>query len=236
MSNDDTLQAAYVLHRRLYANSSLLLELLTADSGRLACIARGARRPRSRMVGLLQPFVPLFVALRGRGEVQTLATAEAAGSAPQLAGERLYCGLYLNELLMALTHRRDPHPGLFAIYGAALAALAAEADLDHTLRRFEVDMFRELGYGLPLTHERDSHRPVEPARHYRYVPAEGPVPAAAGPATIGGDTLLALDAGRPLTGAAQLEARNLMRAIVSHYLEGRKIRSRELFGRDDGNV
>lgn len=169
-----TLKRGFVLHRRDYRNTSLLLELFTAEEGRLACVAKGAKsapRGRSALAAQLQPFQPLWLGWVGRGEVKTLTRAEAAGPSIALSAERLYCGFYLNELLLRLVDREDPHEALFVFYQQALADLALEP-LDAVLRRFELRLLEELGYALDLRFDRQG-RPVELARCYRYLPGEG---------------------------------------------------------------
>ncbi|TVQ85383.1 MAG: DNA repair protein RecO [Chromatiaceae bacterium] len=122
-------QRGFVLHRRDYGNSSLLLDVFTAAHGRLPLLAKGAktaRRGGSARAALLQAFQPLWLTWSGRGEVATLTRAEAAGMPIALAGKTLYCGLYLNELLLRLLGRHDPHEALFVFYQQALAGLGGE--------------------------------------------------------------------------------------------------------------
>jgi DNA repair protein RecO (recombination protein O) len=222
------LQPAFVLHRRRYGDTSLLLELLTRDAGRLAAVGRGAAGPRAGRAGLLQPFVPLLLGARGRGEVLTLAGVEAAGRPFALHGQALYCGLYLNELLLHLTVRGDPQPQLFAAYLQTLGELAAGAAPDTPLRRFELDLLRALGFGLQLVFEADGRTPVRPNERYDYRIDAGPVPAPLD-GSYSGDTLLRLERGDSLSDSARAEARQLMREVLNHYLGGRPLRSRELF-------
>ena len=141
------LQPAWVLHSRPYRDSSALLEILSAEYGRMGLIGRGTRR-RSRggsESALLQPFAPLLLSFSGRGELRTLTGVEAAGAALTLRGERLFSGMYINELLVRLLHRDDPHPRLFALYGQALEALSEHDPVDGILRRFELVLLDELG-------------------------------------------------------------------------------------------
>ncbi len=181
-----TLKRGFVLHRRDYRNTSLLLELFVAEQGRFACIAKGAKlapRGRSALAALLQPFQPLWLGWVGRGEVKTLTRAEAA--APSIApsmehsAERFYCGFYLNELLLRLIDREDPHDALFVFYQQALADLATEP-LDVVLRRFELRLLEELGYALDLRFDRQG-KPIDLTQCYRYVAGEGLEPVAETP-------------------------------------------------------
>lgn len=220
-------QPAYVLHARRYRDSSLLLDLLTRDQGRVSCVRRGALSAR-RGGPPLQPFAPLEVRLGGRGEVLSLLDVEAAGATVALHGRQLYCGIYLNELLLKLTGRHDPSPGLFEDYAAALAGLAA-GDEEPVLRSFEVALLRHLG--LAPRFDLDSGgRPVQPASRYTFDPEHGASEAVPGaPDSVTGAVLAALAAGRLVDPALLPEARRLMRRVLEHHLDGRVLRSRELF-------
>jgi DNA repair protein RecO (recombination protein O) len=224
------MQAAYVLHTRRYGDSSLIAELLTREEGRTACIAKGVLR--SRTSGLcVESFRPLLVTLRGRGEVMTLSRAEAAGSPLTLKGRKLYCGLYLNELLYRLTARQDACPGLYDDYVQSIGRLAETSSVEPVLRSFEVCMLSHLGIGLNLERD-DTGQPIVADRSYRYDIESGPVASAGGsPGEVGGKTLLALRSGQFSDGMVLKQARLLMRRIIDHHLEGRPLNSRQLFQR-----
>ncbi len=133
-----SLQPAYVLHHRPYRDSSLLLEIFTPDHGRVGLVARGARSPKSRLYGVLQPFQPLLISWVGRGELATLSGAEANGPPQRLQGKSVISGFYINELLLRLLHRHDPHAALFDGYARTLPLLAqavAPGVLDRCSRR-----------------------------------------------------------------------------------------------------
>jgi len=224
----------YVLHRRSYSDTSLLLELLSASGERYPAIARGAKRRRSALPGLLQPFRPLLIGVAGRGEVRTVTSVDMGGELRPLVGEALYCGFYLNELLLRLLGRNDPHDSLFGLYREALERLAAGGDGEQALRRFEIGLLRILGYAMPLDRDAETGQPVRPDGCYLYRIEEGPVAApgaASGDKVVSGATLLALDAQRALQPQELREARRLMRLVLAHYLEGRPLKSRELFRR-----
>src|SRR3954451_7188332 len=137
-------EPAYVLHAYAYRETSLIVEAFAQTYGRIALVARGARRPRSELHGLLQGFQPLLLSWSGRNELKTLLKAEWRGGLPRIGGAALLCGFYLNELLLKLLPREDPHPGLYAIYEAALAGLAAGEEQASLLRRFELELLAEL--------------------------------------------------------------------------------------------
>lgn len=253
------LEPAYVLHHRPYRDSSLLLEILAAGYGRLALIARGARRPKSRLHGLLQPFQSLYASWSMRGELGTLTAVESrAGEGPR--GRALISGFYMNELLMRLLHRHDPHPTLFAVYESALRGLAApglHASAEQAiLRMFELTLLRELGYGLVLDREILGGEPIRPEGVYDYYPERGPVRAdAAGsrvaetgaeeyvararPVRLHGGSLLALARGELCDPVQLSEVKRLMRTVLDGRLGGKPLASRKLFrrgGRMEANV
>lgn len=224
------LAPVFVLHRRRYGDTSLLLELFSRTQGRVAAIARGAGQGRSARAGLLQPFVPLLAACSGRGQVSTLAKAEPAGKPVRLQGTALFCGLYLNELLIRFLPRHDAHAEIFDRYAAILPDLMGAADVEPLLRGFELDLLRGLGFAPELTLEADGATPVRPERRYRYRPEFGAEPAGADSAhTVRGQTLLDLAAGVMPDGPGRGEARRLMRRLIAHHLGGRPLKSRELF-------
>ena len=229
------LQPGYVLHARPYRETSLLLEALSRDHGRVGLVARGAAAPRARLRPRLQPFRPLLLSWTGRGELRTLTGAEEGAPAPVPAGRRTMAGLYLNELLIRLLHRDDPCPDLYALYVRTLAELAAPGDdqaMAMSLRRFEQGLLEALGYGLLLEYDAVAGAPLEPERCYDYRPGVGPVPATGGAShgvPIHGASLLALARGATPTPAQGREIKRLMRALIGQLLEGRPLRSRELF-------
>jgi DNA repair protein RecO (recombination protein O) len=223
------LQPAFVLHRRPYSNTSLLLEAFVLDAGRLPLLAKGATAGRAFGASLLQPFVPLLVSRSGRGEVRTLGRYEAEGPPVPLTGERLYCGFYVNELMVHLLPREEPHPALFGAYAATLARLARDDDPEPALRCFEVALLAELGYALLLDREAEGGAPIDAAARYDFVIERGPVPVAGG--ELSGATLLKLASGSAPVGDERREARRLLRRVLDHYLGGRPLKSRELFVR-----
>ncbi|MCC1495610.1 DNA repair protein RecO [Alcanivorax sp. 1008] len=211
----------WVLHRRPYRNTSVIVDLLSADSGRVAAIARGGQRQP-----LLQPFRPLWVEWRGRGELRSLGAIEPAGVAFALQGEALYCGLYLNEMLVRLLHRDDAHPELQEVYAATLAALAAkELPVDIILRHFELRLLDLIGYGLSLDQDANG-QPLLSGLRYRLSPGQGLLLDVSGP--FSGEILNDIAAGHWHDEARRL-ARDLMREALSPHLGGRPLVSRSLF-------
>ena len=228
-------QAAFVLHTYPYRETSLIVEAFTAQAGRVAMVARGAKRPKSELRGVLQAFQPLTLAWAGTGELKTLVRAEWRGGLPLPGGAALLCGFYLNELLLKLLPREDPHPALWNDYASTLEALTERArppEQAATLRRFEVRLLAELGYALPLTHDVDTGAPIDAAERYHYAFERGPLRLAAEPRAawpvVRGATLIALSTERYPDAEVAAEAKRLMRRMLDHYLEERRIFSRRV--------
>lgn len=167
------LQPAYVLHTQPYQNTSLLVDFFCLDYGRVRAVAKGARRPTSRIRSFLQPFQPLLISLVGRSELKTLSNVEGSVNAFNLQGTRLFSGLYLNELLVRLLQGHDSHPALYDAYQQAMIALQGERDLNAILRRFELSLLDELGYGINLETDCKTGLPIESNAHYLFDPAMG---------------------------------------------------------------
>lgn len=228
-----TLQPAYILHHRPYRDTSALLELWTRDFGRVGVVARGARAASSQLRGILQPFRPLLVSWTGKGELKTLTGAEGSGLVPALSGRALLSGFYVNELLLRMVQRQDPHVELFDTYEAALQGLARAGQEEQSLRVFERDLLQALGYGLVLDAEAGTGRAVEPTKEYRFQLEQGLVPADAtgqqGGIRISGRSLLSLARGDLRDAESLGDAKRLMRAALAFYLGDRPLKSRELF-------
>jgi DNA repair protein RecO (recombination protein O) len=224
--------AAFLLHAHPYSETSLVLDVFARDHGRLAVLARGARRPRSALRGVLLAFQPLELGWFGGGEVKTLARAEWQGGVPMLAGKSLLLGYYLNELLLKLLPREDAHPALYDAYSTALMALSHGAVETAELRRFEKALLRELGYGLALDRLAGSSEPVLPDGLYEYrieqgvVAIEGAVPPRL---TFAGKTLLDLAADDYSDPQTLAESKLLMRQLMSYYLGNQTLQSRRVF-------
>lgn len=227
-----SLEPAYVLHGRPYRETSLLLEVLGRDHGRVGLVARGARGAKSRWKNILQPFRPLLLSWSMRGELGTLTAADQIASPPELAGEALYCGLYANELTIRFLQRSDPHPGLFEHYRKLLADLAAGAALQPALRLFEASLLQSAGFGLQLEHEEGSNEPLQPGAWYRYVPERGPRRCPFDPdraaKLVSGSALLALKSGQ-LQESHLKELKSLMRSVIRYHLGDRPLKSQALF-------
>lgn len=227
-------QHAYVLHRRVYRESSLLVELFTQVAGRISVIAKGARRPSSKAHGLLQPFIPLLVSWSGKSELKTLTSIEVAAdqftrmSAFVLHGDCLFAGFYLNELLMYLLQKWDAHPKLYSVYADTLADLQNDGLQQKTLRIFEKRLLSEIGYGLLQT--------FLPDEYYRFVPEHGFV-IEKNEHAVGHRNDRYIFSGKNLLAIAREDwdeenlqiAKYLLRAMLSPLLGVRPLNSRQLF-------
>lgn len=228
-------EPAWVLHTRAYRETSLIVEAFGRAAGRVALVARGAKRPRSELRGLLQAFQPLVLAWTGSGEMKTLVRAEWTGGAALPSGAALLSAFYLNELVLKLLPREDPHPALWDAYAGSIRALGAGGDPQAqaaVLRNFELRLLAELGYAMTLTREGESGAPVEPGRSYHYAIDRGPLARAAEPAgawpEVRGSTLIALASGSYPDAGTAGEAKRLMRRVLDHYLEHRRIFTRRI--------
>ena len=236
----------YVLHSYPYRETSLILQAWTEKHGRLGLVAKGARRPKSASRIVLVPFQPLALDWFGRGELRTLKSAEPTVPATPLAGEALMSAFYMNELLLKLTTRDDPHEKLFEAYDAAIAELRsisrsrggnpppATSQLEPVLRRFELKLLQELGYALELAREAGSHRPIAAEREYFYVVERGAVGAApeqeapANAVRLRGLTLIDLERGRFEDPTTVAQSKQLMRLLIHHSLNGQELATRTL--------
>lgn len=223
------LAPACVLYQRPLRDTSLIVEIFAREHGRMTLFARAARGAKSRFVAL-QPFRTLLLSWSGRGEAPNLAAAELADTRqPVLPPGQIMSGFYLNELLLALTTRHDPHPELFDQYLETLAQLGAGVSVDAPLRRFEARLLELIGYGLNLGAEADTGEPVRAGEYYLYRPGVHGVvrAAAAGEGAVAGHVLQLLADQSDLSDESDLrQARALMRAAIDHCLDGRELRTR----------
>ena len=170
-----TAEPAYVLHRYDWSESSLILEVFTRHHGRIALVAKGAKRPSSSFRPILLPLQPLHLAFGGDAEIRTLRAAEWQGGHVMPTGDALMAGYYLNELLLTLLARDDPHPGLFDVYADVVQVIASEHGeaLQSALRAFELLLLREIGLLPVLDAQTMTLLPLEPTMRYSLVPEGG---------------------------------------------------------------
>ncbi len=235
--------AAYVLHRYDWSESSLILDLFTREQGRIAVAAKGAKRPYSQLRSVLLPFQRITVTLgkavlheEGASDVQTLRGAEWAGGAAMLTGAALFSGFYLNELLMKLLARHDPHAALFDVYAATLPELGAEeTQAQAALRAFELSLLQQIGLLPDLSLLTSTQQPVEPAARYALLPDAGVTTGAGG--ELPGEALIGLQAAlehgslpalqqacRACLAALKLP----LRGLIQHHLGSTPLRTRQV--------
>ena len=214
-----TLEPAYILHSREYRDTSRILDVFSQRHGRLTLFARGARGPKSRLASLLMPFRALLVSWSGRGDAAQLTAAELRGDPLTLPSRQVLSAFYINELIMSLTTRHDPQPGLFEDYAAALSGLVAGPAPEPTLRIFEKRLLTHLGYGVEFA--------VDARLSYRFHVGQGLAEVREdSPDAYPGRCLLALQE-ENLHDAESLDtARRLLRQALDHCLEGRELRTR----------
>jgi len=228
-------QPAYILHQRPFRDTSQILEVFTKDFGRLSIMSRGSRGPKSRLKNVIQPFRALVISWSGRGEMPTLTGAEPASqSIAFLQGKSLACALYINELLMYLTYKHDVHDLLFSQYHHTVNRLFETDKLEQVLRQFEFNMLENLGVSLDLLHDAKTGNKLNETAEYYYQLESGfcefdrTSGSAAGP-VVSGSSLLNISQGHFETDKTLKDAKHLMRYIISHYLGGKSLKSRELF-------
>ena len=225
-------QPAFVLHTYPYLETSLLVETFTRNLGRVPLVAKGAKRPKSALRGLLIAFQPLQLTWTGKSELRTLHKAEWQGGQQPLQGMALICGFYLNELLIKLLHRDDPHEQLFDYYQETLSALNTQQDFTPILRCFERRMLIELGYALTLNEDTSSGKPLSPDKEYYYEVERGPIVANGdynnSYPQLRGKTLLDMDKNDYSDIVTRQQSKVLMRYILSHYLGEKPLYSRQL--------
>jgi DNA repair protein RecO (recombination protein O) len=226
------LEPGFVLHAYPYKETSLIVEVFTRRYGRVGLLARGARRPRSAMRGVLLAFHPLRLTWSASAELGTLMAVEWGGGQKSLAGVGLMCGFYINELLLRLLPRDDAHEALFDAYSAALARLAegsAQTTVQSAiLRGFERRMLAELGYAPVLDREAEHGAAIEPDKRYAYEAERGPVETRRqdGESVFSGRTLLDMAADDYDNARTREEARRLMRALIADRLGGQALHTR----------
>ncbi len=219
------LQSAFVLQHRPYRESSVLLEVFTRDFGIVSMLAKGVRKEKSKMAGLLLPFTQLNVSYLDRHELKVLGHAEFVASYP-LQRLALYCGFYVNELLQKFLHRNDPHQELFEGYLACLHGLSNTHLIEQTLRYFELSVLQESGYGVELDLDSRTGAPVQGRCRYSFLPDSGLIEDANG--KVSGATLQLLAARALLDHESLNEAKWLLRAMLEVHLRGRPLKSRDV--------
>ena len=223
-------QPAWLLHHRPFRNTSRILDFVTREHGRFALVARGVRSAKSRLRGILRPFMPLSMSWFIRADLGTLTDAEMDGPPVQLTGDALLSGYYINELLLKLMHRHDPQPEIFDTYATTIRNLAATADVAPLLREFEMELLRLLGYALNLDHDSESLGALQAGQYYEYRADQGPVAASVGegPMVFSGRQLVAIRRQDFAQAETRHCANRLLRSVIAHHLDGKELKSRKV--------
>ncbi|MDO8938961.1 MAG: DNA repair protein RecO [Methylicorpusculum sp.] len=223
-----SLQPGFLIRHWPYGETSLLADVLTRDFGRISLLARGLRKPKSKLAGVLMPFVPLLLSYgAGRGELHYLSHAEHQHSVfdSPLQGKALFCGFYINELITHFLHQSDPHPEVFELYQQSLMSLQNGAEVESCLRCFEVNLLELVGYGLDIRYDSQTHQLVEADRKYHFSVEQGPRESVNG--EINGTTLQALHSRQFKDKESLLQAKKIMRMVIDFHLQGKLLKSRE---------
>ncbi len=226
------LQPAYILHTRPYRDTSLLIDFLTPDFGRVTAVARGVRKNKTPKRQLLNPFSRLLICWQGKTDMKLLTSFESDNHFLSLTATHLYSGFYLNELLVRLLPEMDRHNGLYFAYEQSLDALQKKGDIEPLLREFEFRLLTELGYGLDFSADARNDCAIDAQEFYECHVQEGffragfDVPAQY---LLKGEWLLAIAAGDYSDPATRLAAKHLSRRMLKPLLGGRPLNSRQLF-------
>ena len=224
------LQRCFVLHRRPYSETSLILDVFSEEYGRISVMSKGARSKRSHLKGALQPFTPLLMKWSGKGSMRTLRHAEPISLGLPLTGLILYSAMYLNEILGRVLENETPYPGLFLDYLSALTELAQSTNPEPALRRFELAMLSALGYGVDFLHCAGSGEYVDPKMTYRYREQKGFLASMrVDNFSFLGNELIAISERRFETKQQLQAAKRFTRISLKPYLGGKPLKSRELF-------
>jgi DNA repair protein RecO (recombination protein O) len=220
------LQPGFILQQRKFRETSLIIDVLTRDFGRVSLLAKGVRKAKSKTAGLLQPFIPLMLSFSGKAELKTLTDVEIIQSVIQLKGLALYCGFYINELVGHFLHQYDPHPEVFTHYRECLSCLSDGSKIETALRVFELNLMDAVGYGLQLDYDFHNEKAVHPLKKYHFNVEQGPIEAIDG--QFSGTTLQALKLRKFADVQVLIEAKILMRTVIAVYLQGKPLKSRTL--------
>jgi DNA repair protein RecO (recombination protein O) len=220
----------YVLHTYPFKETSLIVEIFSKVHGRVSIVAKGARRPRSLVRGMLQSFQSLQATWSGQGEIKTLHSIDWCDALLQIEGDALICGFYINELLMRLLPKEDPHETLFDFYHQTMELLSKNDYLSVTLRRFELRLLQELGYEILLLNDENGEL-VNPNKIYNYEVGYGPSENKGSSAgfSLLGKTLIDMASDDYTDHTTEMQSKQLMRYLIGHYIGDKPLNSKQLF-------
>ncbi len=222
-------QPGYILHHRPFRDTSQILDIVTRDHGKIAVVARGSRGSKSRLAGVLRPFLPLRVSWVGKSDMGTLTGAETAGPPSGMVGDAIFSAYYVNELLLHFLHRDDPQPEIFALYEEVIKALLITDNIAAALRSFELEFLSLLGYAVNLDHEFGSRNLLMIDQDYEYRMEQGPVLVERdGPLVFKGAVFKEIAEQRFEKPDILRAANRLLREIIGFHLGGKELKSRKV--------
>ena len=227
-------EPGFILHTIPYRETSLLVDIFTLNHGRLRCVAKGFRKPNKKGIAkTLFPYSEHHFQWQGRGELKTLTQADPIQAPVFLKQESLFVGLYINELLYKLLHQNDPHQSLYEFYRQLMTQQSTSEIQQPVLRRFEMLLLEELGYGLVLDAEAETGQAVSAESLYYYIPDQGlkliQDQTADNPHAFSGADIMALCQGQLEQQSVLRAAKKLTRQVIDFYLDGKELNSRELY-------
>jgi DNA repair protein RecO (recombination protein O) len=226
-------QPGVVLHSYAWRETSLIVETFTHEYGRVAVVARGAKRPTSQFRGLLSPFNPIALSWSGRNEIKTLVRAEWLGGMQPLRGDSLLAAFYANELLVRLLARGDAHPQTFGSYVELLQMLTRTTRHDAALRTFELDLLQDIGYAVPLDRCIEGNA-IDAHAQYAFAGGHGArridpnVVKESDAGTVSGGTLIAMAARDFEHPQVVSESKALLRQVIRYHLDGKPLNTRRI--------
>jgi len=223
-------QPGYILHHRPFRESSQILDIMTRDYGKIALVARGSRGSKSRLAGVLRPFLPLKVSWVAKSDLGTLTGAEASGPPAGMRGDAMLSAFYVNELLLNFLHRHDPQAEIFELYAAVIAGLVGNENVAAQLRSFELEFLKLLGYAVDLDHVAGTRDALQAKQNYEYRMEQGAVAVdrEEGGLVFPGAVLSAINERRFGQPDILRAANRLLREIVNFHLGGKELKSRKV--------
>lgn len=222
-------EPSFILHQRAYSETSVILDIFSKKYGRLSLIAKGVKKQASSKGSVLNQFQLLILSWSGRSDLKTMTNAEIAGDVYRISPDAVYCGFYINELIIRLLHQNDPHPELFDYYNQLIKNFSNGLS-EKLLRVFEKKLLIEIGYGVILDHDKNNNA-IDADADYYYLPEEGPVKVidrSINANMIKGKNLLALANEKFGDQDDMVEIKKLMRMLLQMQLGEKPLRSRQL--------
>ncbi len=219
-------QPGYILHQQHYRETSLIIDVLTRDFGRITLLAKGVRKTKSKTTGILRPFNSLSLSFVGNSNLKVLTQVEQTEGTGNLSGMALYCGFYINELIRSFLHQDDPHPEIYWDYQDCIMQLAQIDFAEAALRIFEIKLMENIGYGLQFGFDARHRKPIDSNKKYLFNKDDGLVEDTDG--AFSGSALLAMEQKDFTDPLVLIEAKKLMRTVIDARLQGKRLKSRDV--------